>query len=209
MNIKSIRVVVAAALLGVLAGVALISVPASAAGGTQSAKEKVAISAYSKTVALARAAYFAQVKPSRDAVRAIGKPAELRRRAAVAAGLAIFSAMVRVAKAPSLAAESAYRSAAAKSAASPGDTALKSATKARLADLNKATAALRNNPNVAAARLTFAKVRAMAMAKFKATISASVSKRSKAQVRAMAKFKATKTKALARLRIALKAARAN
>ena len=208
MNFRSIRVAAASVLVGALASGALIAGPASATGSTQTVKEKAAIAVYAKTMARARLAYFAQVKPSRAAVVFIGKPAEIKRRAQVASGLATFTATARAAKAPALAAEAAYRSAAAKSAALPTDAALKAAVKARLADLNKATAALRINANVAAARATFAKVRAGAMAKFRATIAASVAKRFKAQARASARFKATRMKALARLKIALKAARA-
>lgn len=208
MNFGSIRVVATSILVGALASGALIAGPAAATGSTQTVKEKAAIAAYAKTMTRARLAYFAQVKPSRAAVVSIGKPAELKRRAQVASGLATFKATVRLAKAPSLAAEAAYRSAAAKSTGSPGDAALKVVAKSSLNALNKATAALKIDPNVAAARATFAKVRAGAMAKFRATIAASVAKRFKAQARASARFKATKMKALARLKIALKAARA-
>ena len=208
MNFGSIRVVATSILVGALASGALIAGPAAATGSTQTVKEKAAIAAYAKTTTRARLAYFAQVKPSRAAVVSIGKPAELKRRAQVASGLATFKATVRLAKAPSLAAEAAYRSAAAKSAGSPGDSALKAVAKSSLNALNKATAALKIDPNVAAARATFAKVRAGAMAKFRATIAPSVAKRFKAQARASARFKATKVKALARLKIALKAARA-
>ena len=208
MNFGLIRVVATSILVGALASGALIAGPAAATGSTQTVKEKAAIAAYAKTMTRARLAYFAQVKPSRAAVVSIGKPAEIKRRAQVASGLATFRATVRVAKAPSLAAQAAYRSAATKSAASPSDSTLKAAAKSSLDALNKATAALKIDPNVAAARVTFAKIRASAMATFRATIAASVAKRNKAQVRAMAKFKATKKKALARLKIALKAARA-
>ena len=208
MNFGSIRVVATSILVGALASGALIAGPASATGSTQTVKEKAAIATYAKTMTRARLAYFAQVKPSRAAVVSIGQPAERKRRATVAASLATFNAAVRAAKAPSRAAQVAYRSAAAKSAAAPNDQTLRALAKSSLDALSKATAALKIDPNVAAARATFAKVRAVAMAKFRATIAVSVAKRSKAQVRASLRFKGTKMKALARLKIALKAARA-
>ncbi len=208
MKIRSVQVAAVTALLAVLAGGALISGPASATSSTQIAKEKAAIKVYAKSMAQARAAYFAQVKPSRAAVAAVGKPAEVKRRATVAAGLATFNAAVRAAKAPSLAAQIAYRSAAAKSAAAPNDQTLRALAKSSLNALSKATAALKVDANVAAAKVAFAKVRAAAMAEFKATVAASVAKRNNVQVRAMAKFKAAKAKALAKLKVSLKAARA-
>ena len=174
------RVSMAWVLVGALATSALVAGPAFATSSAQQAKEKAAIAVYAKTMSRARMAYFAQVKTTRAAVVSIGKPAEIKRRAQVASGLAAFNVAVRAAKAPSLAAEAAYRSAATNSAASPADASLKAAAKARLADLKSATAALKIDSKVVAARVTFAKVRAAAMAKFRARIAASVAKRNKA-----------------------------
>ena len=207
MRIQATNLTTAVALVVVVA-LAASANPASAATTAPSIKEKAAVAIYKKSLSQARAAYYAGVKPSRAAVIAIGKPAETKRRSTVAAALAAYLPVVRVAKAPTLAAQLAYRSAAAKAAANPTDLSLKAAVKSNLNALSKETAALKVNANVAAARVIFTKARVAAMTKFKETVAPAVAKRNTVQKAAFAKFKIAKAKALAKLKVDLKTARA-
>jgi hypothetical protein len=105
-----------------------------------------------------------------------------------------------------LAAELAYRNAASMSASSPTNLSLKNEAKSKLDALNKASAALKVDRNIATARVSFSKARMVAMSKFKATLSTAVIKRNAAQKSAFAKFKIVKSNALAKFKVALKAA---
>lgn len=199
-NLTTLMVLIATLLAATFAS------SASAATTTVTAKEKTAVAVYAKALAQARAAYFVAVKPSRAAVIAIGKPAENKRRLAVATALASYLTVVGTAKAPSLAAQLNYRNAAAKATANSTNLSLKTEVKATLDALSKATVALKGDANVAAARINFTQSRVRAMAGFKATVAATVSKRDAAQKTAFIKFKIAKVKALAQLKVALKAA---
>ncbi|OIQ86298.1 hypothetical protein GALL_318420 [mine drainage metagenome] len=190
----------------VLASGVLTASPVFAAASPQSAKAKAANSAYVKALAHARADYLAAVKPSRDAALLVGKPAEAIRRARVKAALDAFNLVVSTAKAPSLADEKSYKAAVANLAANPGNASLKAAAKASLTTLTQATAALKVDPKVAAARSVFAAARASTMAEFKATVMNVAKTRDAIQATAMTKFKAAKAKAAANLKAALKAA---
>lgn len=183
---------------------ALLAGPATASAPT-SAKEKIAIAAYAKSMAQIRATYLSTVRASRRAVVAAGKPAEVKRRAEVRAALIAFRAVAAAAKAPSLAAEKTYRVSVAKLRAKPGDLALKADVKASLLKLTQATAALKVDPNVATARAIFKKARTEAMARFRATLAPTVKVRAETKVRATAQFKAARAKALAVLKAAIKA----
>jgi len=94
-----------------LAG-AMMSLPlssASAITANQAAKIKLANAAYTKVMAKAKADFKVAIKPSYVAVLAVGKPAEQVRRATVKSALAAFNLMVVREKAPSIAAEKAYK----------------------------------------------------------------------------------------------------
>ena len=183
-----------------LVGPATASVPPSA-------KEKLAIAAYAKSMGQIRATYLSTVRASRQAVVKVGKPAEVIRRAEVKSALIAFRSVATTAKAPSLAAEKSYRATVAKLKASPGDISLKADVKASLLKLTKATAALKVDPKVATARAIFKKIRTEAMAKFRATLAPTIAVRTQTKVRATAQFKAAKTKALINLKAAIKAAK--
>lgn len=200
MKVASAAVTAAFVLSALLGGSASASTPPNA-------KEKAAIAAYVKTMAQARTSYLATMKASEKAVLALGKPAEAARRAAVHSALTAFESVVTRAKAPSLAAEKSYRMAFAKFKALPGNTTLKADVKASLLALTKATAALKVDPNVAAARVVFKRARLAAMAKFKAKLAPAIKVRTQTKIRATAKFKSTKAKALITLKAALKAAK--
>ena len=205
MRIRTNHAVSGLALVTILAA-GTFSNTASAATTPLTAKEKAAVVSYGKALSQARADYFVAVKPSRAAVVALGKPAELKRRTAVIAALMNYLTIVHAAKAPVLAAQLAYRNAASAAAAHPTNTSLKVEAKSKLGALNKASAALKVDRNVATARLTFSKSRIAAMSKFKATLSTVVAKRNAAQKSAFAKFKIAKANALAKFKAALKAA---
>ncbi len=204
MELSLKKAATAIALVGVMAVVPLGSAFATTAA--QSTKVKAANSGYAKTIAKARADFQLALKPSRDAVVATGKPAELVRREKVKVALAAFKTVVARAKAPSLAAEKSYKAAILKLVASPKSTTLRADSKAALAALTLAVATLKTDQNVAAARTVFAKARVQAMVEFKATIAKAVKQRHAVQVRELAKFNATKTKATVTLKAALKAA---
>ena len=201
------RTTTAAMLVAVLMSLPLIS--ASATTATQTAKVKIANAAYAKTIAKAKADFRLAIQPSRDAVVAVGKPAERVRRAKVKVALAAFNSVVVTAKAPSIAAEKAYKSVILKLIADPNNANLKVQSKAALLSLKNATAALKVDAKIKVARTVFAKVRAKAMAAFKATIAKAVKARHLVQVREIAKFKVKKTKAQINLKAAIKAAYAN
>ena len=194
-------------LAGVLMSMPLIS--ASATTVTQSAKIKIANAAYATTIAKAKADFQLAIKPSRNAVVAIGKPAERVRRAKVKVGLAAFNSVIVAEKAPSIAAEKAYKAVILKLVADPNNANLKVQSKAALLSLKNATAALKVDAKVKVARTTFAQVRIKAMAAFKATIAKVVKTRHLVQVREIARFKVKKAKAQVALKAALKAALAS
>lgn len=194
-------------LVAVLMSLPLLS--ASATTITQTAKIKIANAAYAKTIAKAKADFRLAIKPSRDAVVAVGKPAERVRRAKVKVALAAFNSVVVTAKAPSIAAEKAYKAVILKLVADPKNANLKVQSKAALLSLKNATAALKVDAKIKVARTVFAKVRTKAMAAFKATIAKAVKARHLVQVREIAKFKVKKTKAQINLKAAIKAAYAN
>ena len=201
------RTTTAAMLVAVLMSLPLLS--ASATTITQTAKIKIANAAYAKTIAKAKADFRLAIKPSRDAVVAVGKPAERVRRAKVKVALAAFNAVVVTAKAPSIAAEKAYKAVILKLVADPKNANLKVQSKAALLSLKNATAALKVDAKVKVARTTFAQVRIKAMAAFKATIAKVVKTRHLVQVREIARFKVKKAKAQVALKAALKAALAS
>jgi hypothetical protein len=205
MRIRTKRVITGVSLIGVLIA-GTFSNSASAATATLNAKEKAAVAVYAKALSKARSDYFVSVKPSQATVVAIGKPAETKRRTAVIAALIHYMIVVHSAKAPVLAAELAYRNAASMSASSPTNLSLKNEAKSKLDALNKASAALKVDRNIATARVSFSKARMVAMSKFKATLSTAVIKRNAAQKSAFAKFKIDKSNALAKFKVALKAA---
>ena len=205
MRIRTNHAVSGFALVTILAA-GTFSNSASAATTPLTAKEKAAVVSYAKALSQARADYFLAVKPSRAAVVTLGKPAELKRRTAVIAALMNYLTIVHAAKAPVLAAQLAYRNAASAAAANPTNLSLKAEAKLKLSALNKASAALKVDRNIATARLTFSKSRIAAMSKFKATLSTVVAKRNAAQKSAFAKFKIAKANALAKFKAALKAA---
>ncbi len=201
------RTTTAAMLVAVLMSMPLLS--ASATTATQTAKGKIANAAYAKAIAKAKADFRLAIKPSRIAVIAVGKPAEQVRRAKVKVALAAFNSVVVTEKAPSFAAEKAYKSVILKLVADPNNATLKVQAKAALLSLKNATAALKVDAKIKVARTVFAKVRAKAMAAFKATIAKAVKARHLVQVREIAKFKVKKTKAQIALKAALKAAYAS
>ena len=197
-------------LVGIVASVSIAStlLAGSASASTPpNPKEKIAITAYVKTMAQASTTYLSLMRSSRNTVLALGKPAEAARRASVHSALAAFNSEVTKTKAPSLAAEKSYRSAVIKLKALPGDATLKANVKASLLALMKATAALKVDRTVATARAVFKKTRISAMVKFKAKLAPAIKFRTRTQIRAMAKFKASKGKALLTLKAALAAAK--
>lgn len=205
MKSKTLNFLAISACTAVL-GVTSLDISVSATAAALTPKEKVAVSAYAKALSQSRANYFLAVKPARAAVIAIGKPAEVKRRTAVIAALVTYLKVVRNAKAPVFAAQAAYRIAASKSSANPTDASLKADAKSKLDALNKASAALKVDRNIAAARIEFSKARISAMAKFRATISAAVAKRTASDKLAFNKFRMAKASALVKFKAALKAA---
>jgi hypothetical protein len=201
------RTATAVMLTGVLLGVPLIS--ASAATVTQTAKIKVAVAAYARTIAKERANFQMAVKPSRDAVVAIGKPAERVRRAKVKVALATFNQVVVTEKAPSIAAEKSYKAVILKLVTDPKNATLKLQAKTALLSLKNATSALKVDAKVRFARIAFARARTHAMAAFKATIAQAVHIRHVILVQEIAKFKAGKAKGQITLKAAIKAAYAS
>lgn len=204
MRLSLKKVTTTIVLVGVMTAVPLGS--AFATTTTQSAKVKVAKADYARTIAKARAEFRSAIKLSRGAAVAVGKPAELVRREKVKVALAAFNKVVATAKAPSFAAEKSYKAAILKLVASPNNVTWKADSKAALAALTKASAALKVDQNVAAARIVFAKARLQAMVEFKATIAKVVKERHVVQVRELAKFNAAKAKAAVTMKVALKAA---
>lgn len=207
MEFSTRRTTTAAMLVAVLMSLPLVS--ASATTATQTAKVKIANAAYAKTIAKAKADFRLAIRPSRNAVIAVGKPAERIRRAKVKIALATFKSVVVTEKAPSLAAEKAYKAVILKLVADPNNASLKVQSKAALLSLKNATAALKVDAKIKVARIAFAKERTKAMAAFKATIAKAVKVRHLVQVREIAKFKVKKTKAQITLKVALKAAYAS
>ena len=201
------RTTTAVMLIGVLMSMPLIS--ASAATSTQTAKIKVANAVYAKAIAKATADFRLAIKPSRAAVVAVGKPAERVRRGKVKVALAAFNSVVVTEKAPSIAAEKAYKTVILKLVADPNNANLTVQSKAALLSLKNATAALKVDAKIKVARTTFAQVRIKAMAAFKATIAKVVKTRHLVQVREIAKFKVKKAKAQVTLKAAIKAAYAS
>lgn len=196
----------------VLAG-ALIILPLSSSFGstitaTQAAKIKLANVAFAKVIAKAKADFKVAVKPSYDAVLAVGKPAERDRRAQVKVALAAFNSVVIREKAPSLAAEKAYKVAILKLVADRTNAQLKLQAKAALLTLTKATAALKVDAKIKAARAAFEKERTKAMVAFKTTILKAVIARQEVQVREIAKFNAKKVKAQIAQKAAIRVAMA-
>ena len=201
------RSTTAVMLVGVMMSIPLLS--ASATTVTQTEKIKVANETYAKTIARAKADFALSIKPSRNAVIAVGKPAEKARRAKVKVALASFNSVVATEKAPSIAAEKAYKAVILKLVADPKNVALKAQAKAALLTLKNATAALKVDAKINAARIAFAKARAKAMAAFKARIAKPVKTRHLIQVREVARFNARKAKAEITLKAAIKAALAS
>ena len=204
MKSRARKTTTAVILVGVLMSMPLIS--ASATTVTQSAKIKIANAAYATTVAKAKADFRLAIKPSRDAVVAVGKPAERVRRAKVKLALVAFNSVVATEKAPSIAAEKAYKVVILKLVADPKNATLKAQAKAALLSLKNATAALKVDAKINTVRIAFAKARAKAMAAFKAKIAKAVKARHLVQVREIAKFKVKKAKAQITLKAAIKAA---
>ena len=207
MKSRARKTTTAVILVGVLMSMPLIS--ASATTVTQSAKIKIANAAYATTIAKAKADFRLAIKPSRDAVVAVGKPAERVRRAKVKLALVAFNSVVATEKAPSIAAEKAYKVVILKLVADPKNATLKAQAKAALLSLKNATAALKVDAKINTVRIAFAKARAKAMAAFKAKIAKAVKARHLVQVREIAKFKVKKAKAQITLKAAIKAALAS
>lgn len=196
----------------VLAG-ALVILPLSSSFGstltaTQAMKIKLANANYAKVIAKAKADFKVAIKPSYDAVLAVGKPAEQVRRGKVKVALTAFTSVVIKEKAPSIAAEKAYKVAILKLVADRTNAQLKLQTKAALLTLTKATAALKVDAKIKAARVTFEKQRAKAMVAFKSTILRAVIARQEVQVREIAKYNAKKVKAQIALKTAIRVAMA-
>lgn len=208
MRNKALNLLTLSAISAVLAA-SILGSSASATAVVLSPKEKAAVTAYATALSQARANYFLAVKPSRAAVIAIGKPAELRRRTAVIAALINFLEVVHKAKAPVFAAQAAYRIAASKASKNPTDSSLQADAKSKLDILNKASAALKTDRNIAAARIVFSKARIGALAKFQRTLAGAVAKRTAAEKSAFYKFKLAKARAMVKFKAALKAAHSN
>lgn len=192
---------------------ALMSLPQASSFGstitaTQAAKIKLANAAYAKVITKAKADFKVAIKPSYDAILAVGKPAERVRRLKVKAALVAFTSMVNKEKAPSIAAEKAYKVAILKLVADRTNAQLKLQAKAALLALTKATAALKVDVRIKAARLTFEKQRVKAMEAFKTTILKAVISRQKVQLREIVKFNTKQVKAQITLKAAIKAAMA-
>ena len=204
MKFKAGRTITTVIVAGVLMSVPLIS--ASATTITQATKIKVANAAYAKTIAKAKADFKLAIQPSYHAVVAVGKPAEQVRRAKVKVAFVVFNSVVVTEKAPSIAAEKAYKAVILKLVADPNNAQLKLQVRAALLSLKNATAALKVDAKIKAARTAFAQLRTRAMLAFKATIFKAVSARHLVQVREIAKFKVKKAKAQTTLNAAIKAA---
>lgn len=198
----------------VVAGLLATGVGSSAAATNAQKSKKIKVNAsaqiaakaaYKQAIDKARADFIAAVKPSRDAVVAVGKPAETVRRAKVSAALKAYTSVATAAKAPSLAAEVAYKKALAALVANPNDATLKANFKTALATLTSATAALKLDATVADARVVFHRTRLAAMTEFKATIASAVKARTDAQTQALVRYRTAKQTASANLKVALKA----
>jgi len=197
---------VAVALAGVMMSLPLSS--ASAITVNQAAKIKLANAAYAKVMAKAKADFKAAIKPSYLAVRAVGKPAEQVRRAKVKTAFAAFNLVVVKEKAPSIAAEKAYKVLILKLVADRTNAQLKLQAKAALLALQSATAALKVDAKIKLARTDFGKQRVKAMVAFRTTILKAVIARQEVQVHEIAKFNAKKLKAQVALKAAIKTAMA-
>ena len=203
-NARSTLTVVA--LVGVMMSLPLSS--ASAITATQATKIKLANAVYAKVIAKAKTDFKVAIKPSYDAVLAVGKPAERARRAKVKTALAAFNLVVVKEKAPSIAAEKAYKVLILKLVADRTNTQLKLQAKAALLTLTSATAALKVDAKIKAARVVFGKQRAIAMVAFRTTILKALIVRREVLVREIVKFKAKKIRAQAALKAAIKVAMA-
>jgi len=193
-----------------LAG-AMMSLPlssASAITANQAAKIKLANAAYTKVMAKAKADFKVAIKPSYFVVLAVGKPAEQVRRAAVKSALAAFNLMVVREKAPSIAAEKAYKVLILKLVADRTNAQLVLQVKAALLALKSATATLQVDAKIMVARTAFGKQRAKAMTAFRTTILKAIIARQEVQVHEIAKFNARKLKAQVTLKAAIKVAMA-
>ncbi|HUW77406.1 MAG TPA: hypothetical protein VMV52_01490 [Candidatus Nanopelagicaceae bacterium] len=204
---KSRITAVSMAVLGALLIGSVVSGSAYALTSAQSGKIKIATATYAKALSKAHARYLTEVNPSRRAFLVAAKKAEVVRRTKVKTAMNSFNAVAVHAKAPVLAAEKAYASAVTKSAASPENVRLKTEAKSRLTALNLASASLHENAKVVAARVAIAKARVSAMAAFKSTLRQYAGVSARATTRATANFKAAKLKAIARLNVAIKAAK--
>lgn len=202
MERKSVKAALVTLLISTLVGGFVSASSASAAPITAAQ----ANAQYTASIAAAKASFLAAIRPSRAIMIDKGKRAETARRNTVKRGLITFNAVVAAEKAPSLAAEKAYKASVAKSAASPTDLSLKTAVKTNLAALTKATAALSADANIAAGRIAFAKVRTSAMVTFKASLEISAAQRARTLERASLRYKADKARALVTLHAALKKA---
>ena len=203
-NARSTLTVVA--LAGVMMSLPLSS--ASAITATQATKIKLANAVYAKVIAKAKTDFKVAIKPSYDAVLAVGKPAERARRIKVKTALAAFNLVVVKEKAPSIAAEKAYKVLILKLVADRTNTQLKLQAKAALLTLTSATAALKVDAKIKAARVAFGKQRVKAMVVFRTTILKALIARREVLVREIANFKAKKIKAQAALKAAIKVAMA-
>jgi len=187
----------------------LTSASASIMTATQVSKIKVANMVYAKTMAKAKLDFRVAIKPSYDTVLAVGKPAEIVRRAKVKMALASFNSIVAVEKAPSIMAEKAYKVAILKLVADPKNVQLKEKSKTALSSLKTATAALKVDAKVKMARIVFEKARIKAMMTFKSVTLKAVKARQKVQTREIAKFNIKKIKAQSTLKATIKMALAS
>lgn len=193
-------------LFGTMAIFPLTSASASIMTATQASKIKVANMVYAKTITKAKLDFRVAIKPSYDAVLAVGKPADLVRRAKVRTALVSFNSIVAVEKAPSIMAEKAYKVIILKLVKDPANVQLKEQSKTALLSLKATTALLKVDAKVKMARLVFEKARIKAMMTFKLVTLKAVKARQKVQTIEIAKFNIKKIKAQSTLKATIKMA---
>jgi len=184
----------------------LTSASASIMTATQVSKIKAANMVYAKTITKAKLDFKVAIKPSYDAVLAVGKPADLVRRAKVKTALASFNAIISVEKTPSIMAEKAYKVVILKLVKDPANVQLKEQSKTALLSIKTATALLKVDAKVKMARLVFEKARIKAMMTFKLVTLKAVKARQKVQTIEIAKFNIKKIKAQSTLKATIKMA---
>lgn len=204
MNFNMRSVILAVSLSGLMLATSTLSTSATTA--TQAAKIKLANASYSRVMSKAKDDFRIAIKPSYDAVVAIGKPAEQLRRTKVKAALAVFSSVVATEKAPVIAAEKAYKAIISKLVADRTNAQLKLQVKATLLSLKNATQALKADSKVKMAKAVFAKQRIQAMTTLKTTLFKAIKTRQEVQKREIAKFNSKKIRAKIALKVAIKAA---